>query len=180
MRLLGLGLALSAFLASSPLAAKVAVDVDISTQTMSVKWKDGQTETWDVSTGRTGFETVRGTFGVSRLSRDHWSKKYDAAMPFAIFFHGGYALHASTAGRLGRPASHGCVRIAPSKAKRLFEAVKRDGASITVSGSIAEFARANPGYDRREPKVARERAAPRREIFQDSTFVPRSISSQLE
>lgn len=167
-------------LSSAPAMAKVAVDVDISTQTMSVTWPGGKSETWSVSTGRTGFETVRGTFGVTRLSKNHWSRKYDAAMPYAIFFHGGYALHASTAGRLGRPASHGCVRIAPEKAARLFEAVRRHGASITVSGSIAEFARANPGYDRREPRSARVRALPRRDIFEDSTFVPRSISSQLE
>lgn len=165
---------------SGPAAAKVGIDVDVSTQRMTVTWKDGTEEVWRVATGRTGFETVRGNFGVERLSKDHWSKKYDAAMPYAIFFHGGYAIHASTASRMGAPASHGCVRVEPSRAARLFEAVRKSGATITVSGSVDEFAARNPGYSRRAVAAAESRGRLRPvyrepDVFAGSTFVPASV-----
>lgn len=57
-------------------------------------------------------------------------------MPHSIFFRGGYAIHGTNAvGALGRPASHGCVRLAPGAAARLFSMVRRDGARIRIVGS---------------------------------------------
>ena len=56
-------------------------------------------------------------------------------MPYSIFFTGdGHAIHGSyETRRLGRPASHGCVRLAPKNAERLFTLVKREGlANIRV------------------------------------------------
>jgi hypothetical protein len=56
-------------------------------------------------------------------------------MPYSIFFAGGYAIHGiySTAS-LGRPASHGCVRLAPGYAALLFRMVQAEGGQITISG----------------------------------------------
>ena len=49
-------------------------------------------------------------------------------MPHSIFFHGGYAIHGTNAiKRLGRPASHGCIRLHPSNARTLFNLVNRNG-----------------------------------------------------
>jgi hypothetical protein len=49
-----------------------------------------------------------------------------------VFFRGGFAIHGTNAvGRLGRPASHGCVRLAPGNAAKLFQLVKAHGASST-------------------------------------------------
>jgi len=58
----------------------------------------------------------------------HYSKKYDnAPMPNSIFFSGGYAIHATPhVGNLGRPASHGCVRLSPTNARTLYSIVKQD------------------------------------------------------
>ena len=49
-------------------------------------------------------------------------------MPYAVFFSGGYAVHATAAvGHLGQPASHGCVRLAPQNAAMFYDLVKTYG-----------------------------------------------------
>jgi lipoprotein-anchoring transpeptidase ErfK/SrfK len=63
----------------------------------------------------------------------HYSRKYDnAPMPHSVFFHYGYAIHATDAVKaLGRPASHGCVRLSPANASKLFALVKQHGSGRT-------------------------------------------------
>ena len=57
-------------------------------------------------------------------------------MPHSIFFHGGYAIHGTyETAALGRPASHGCVRISPAHAAKLYSLVRAEGATISISGS---------------------------------------------
>ena len=49
-------------------------------------------------------------------------------MPHSIFFRGGYAIHATPyVKNLGRPASHGCIRLDPAHAAKLFQLVKSAG-----------------------------------------------------
>ena len=111
----------------------VTATVSISEQrmTLNVVDKTGATQTfvWKVSTGKTGFETPTGAWKPTRLSIDHRSKTYDdAPMPYAVFFTGGYAIHATDAvGRLGKPASHGCVRLAKGNAAMFFDLVDTYG-----------------------------------------------------
>ena len=66
----------------------------------------------------------------------HYSQKYHMSpMPYSIFFRGGYAIHGTySTAELGRPASHGCVRLAPGNAARLFQMVSAEGAAISISG----------------------------------------------
>jgi lipoprotein-anchoring transpeptidase ErfK/SrfK len=111
----------------------VHVKVDISSQSMNVRVNGWSYGSWRVSTGREGFYTPRGSFSVKRMARMHYSRKYDnAPMPHSVFFHGGYAIHATNSvGRLGRPASHGCVRLAPGNAAALYALVQKHGASRT-------------------------------------------------
>jgi lipoprotein-anchoring transpeptidase ErfK/SrfK len=53
-------------------------------------------------------------------------------MPNSIFFHEGYAIHATyDVKRLGRPASHGCVRLAPRDARWLYQMVQDYGKDKT-------------------------------------------------
>jgi lipoprotein-anchoring transpeptidase ErfK/SrfK len=125
------------FAASVPLdlawAAKLIAKVDISTQTMTVI-KDGAVRyTWRVSTGRTGFVTPVGQYRAKWASLNHRSRKYDnAPMPYAIFFNGGYAVHATyDVKRLGRPASHGCIRLHPDHAAEFFEMANSAGLKNT-------------------------------------------------
>jgi lipoprotein-anchoring transpeptidase ErfK/SrfK len=118
-----------------PVKSKLGVEitVDISSQTMNVSVKGAPYAKWKVSTARKGFYTPRGTFSPKRLAKMHYSRKYDnAPMPHSVFFHYGYAIHATDAVKaLGRPASHGCVRLSPANASKLFALVKEHGAGRT-------------------------------------------------
>lgn len=114
-------------------SADVRVHIDKSSQTMSVYVNGSLQDVWPVSTGRRGFGTPTGSFRPQRLERRYYSQKYHgASMHNAIFFHGGYAIHATTdVGDLGRPASHGCVRLHPEHAAELQSLVRTYGASST-------------------------------------------------
>ena len=113
--------------------AIVQVYVDISSQSMSVNVNGSNYGYWDVSTGRQGYNTPTGSYSVKRMAKVYYSRKYDnAPMPNSIFFHGGFAIHGSGHIRnLGRPASHGCVRLHPNNAAALFALVSRYGSSRT-------------------------------------------------
>ena len=111
----------------------VNVVIDISSQSMSVKvngWPYGR---WKVSTARAGYYTPRGVFRVQRTARVYYSRKYDnSPMPNSVFFKGGYAIHGSYYVKsLGRPASHGCVRLHPSNAAKLYNLVQKYGPKST-------------------------------------------------
>lgn len=121
-----------------PLAqARVNIDIDLSTQTMRVAADRGEAYVWPISSGKAGHLTPTGRYRPQRLYAMIHSLKYDnAPMPHSIFFTGGYAIHGSNSVRmLGRAASHGCVRLAPGNAGVLFDLVKKQGASISISGA---------------------------------------------
>ena len=46
---------------------------------------------------------------------------------------------------LGRPASHGCIRLSPRAAATLYELVSREGAVIHIGGG-PEFAASSPPW----------------------------------
>jgi len=89
---------------------------------------------WPVSTARKGYYTPTGTFHPYSYQPMHHSKKYDnAPMPNSIFFSGGYAIHATPhVGYLGRPASHGCIRLSPGNASYLYNMTKGEPTTITI------------------------------------------------
>lgn len=109
--------------------ADVEARVDVSAQRMIVYVSGVPVHDWDVSTGRAGYDTPRGNYRAKRMAARYFSRKYDwAPMPHAIFFTGGYAVHGTSETRkLGRPASHGCVRLHPANAARLFGLVREYG-----------------------------------------------------
>jgi lipoprotein-anchoring transpeptidase ErfK/SrfK len=117
----------------------VQVRIDISSQSMAVNvngWPYGR---WRISTARSGYHTPRGFYRPFLLKRMHYSRKYDnSPMPNSIFFLGGYAIHGTGyVHSLGRPASHGCVRLSPANAARLYYLVQKHGLGATRI-SIAE------------------------------------------
>jgi lipoprotein-anchoring transpeptidase ErfK/SrfK len=114
--------------------ANVLVRVDRATQTMDVSVDGASVYRWPVSTGRRGFGTPAGTFRPQRMAPRWFSTVYfNAPMPHAIFFHGGYAIHGSyEIARLGGLASHGCIRLHPSAAAALFGIVQREGMHNTT------------------------------------------------
>ncbi len=137
------GVAITALAATSANAA-VLITVDKSTQQMTVQ-VDGATRwQWKVSTGRTGHDTPAGTFRALSLDANHHSRQYDnAPMPHSIFFTDlGHAIHGTFAvSRLGTRASHGCVRLEPANATRLFALVGQQGmrnTTIVIANNAAD------------------------------------------
>jgi lipoprotein-anchoring transpeptidase ErfK/SrfK len=111
----------------------VDITIDITTQEMKVV-SDGRTlYTFDVSTGRKGYSTPTGTYHPIRMHKMWYSAKYEnAPMPYAIFFRGGFAIHGTTdIAHLGTIASHGCVRLHPDNAEKLFNLVNAVGMKNT-------------------------------------------------
>lgn len=125
-------------LASAPAKPKPAVttltaDINLTTQQMTVTSGGKVLHVWPISSGRQGYDTPRGTFHPQWAAKMHYSKQYDdAPMPHSVFFNGGIATHGTQAtGLLGRPASHGCVRLAPSSAATFYALVHQHGYAAT-------------------------------------------------
>jgi lipoprotein-anchoring transpeptidase ErfK/SrfK len=114
-------------------AANLIANISLSSQTMTVSQNGIVKYRWKVSTARKGYVTPKGSWSAKWLSKNHRSRKYDnAPMPYAVFFNGGYAVHATfDLKRLGRPASHGCVRLHPDNAAQFFSMTSRHGLKNT-------------------------------------------------
>lgn len=112
----------------------LVITINKVSQKMTVEL-DGRTKyKWPVSTGAPGYETPSGSFKPFRLEKEHYSKEWDdAPMPHSIFFTTrGHAVHGSYHVKsLGRRASHGCVRLHPDNAAKLFALVSETGMSRT-------------------------------------------------
>lgn len=152
--------------------AEVVITVDKSSQRLSVNVDGRHRYEWPVSTARWGYRTPNGTYRPQRLETEWYSRKYDMSpMPHSIFFDGGYAIHGSyELSRIGRPASHGCIRLSPQHAATLFALVKnhRSDTRIVITGerpSRVEVAHGRAA--RREIAKARQPAISRGADFDE-------------
>lgn len=120
------------------LSCPIFVDVDKSTQTARLYLEGRLDDQWDVSTGMPGFGTPDFNKRFDgRIFDRYTSSKYPGGdynglgnMPYAMFISGGIAIHGTPQGnwsRLGRPASHGCIRSHPTKAYRLNRLLRSYG-----------------------------------------------------
>jgi hypothetical protein len=130
--------------------AKVEITVDKDNQQMTVAVDGAPRYRWPVSTGIPSRETPNGSFRTFRMEADHYSKEFDdAPMPHAIFFtKAGHAIHGTdSVGRLGSPASHGCVRLSRQNASTLYALVQQQGVlntTVTLTGSSQVALARNP------------------------------------
>jgi len=113
------------FLSVQSALASLVANIDLSRQVMTVTVDGAHYAQWKVSTGRNGYGTPTGSFRPYLLRRMHYSSKYEnSPMPHSVFFRGGYAIHGTQyVKRLGSRASHGCVRLHPRNAARLYHLV---------------------------------------------------------
>lgn len=111
----------------------VVARIDKSQQRMRVTVNGKPTYSWRVSTARRGYVTPSGAWRPKRMHKMWYSRKYQMSpMPYSVFYHRGYAVHGTwDLKRLGRPASHGCVRLHPAHAKKLYQLVARYGLGNT-------------------------------------------------
>jgi lipoprotein-anchoring transpeptidase ErfK/SrfK len=110
-------------------SAAVEARVHVATQRMELIVDGATRGTYVVSTGKEGHRTPLGNFQPQRMHKKYYSHKYhNAPMPHSIFFVGGVAMHATDDLRhLGKPASHGCVRLDPAVAAVVFDLVQSHG-----------------------------------------------------
>ena len=128
-------------LAASPAYAEVLIHVDKSIQQMTVTVDGHARYVWPVSTGIARYDTPDGSFKPFRMEKDHFSKEWDdAPMPYSIFFTKlGHAIHGTNHTSIGRPASHGCVRLSVAHAAQLWDLVKSEGMNntkVVLTGEI--------------------------------------------
>ncbi|MER7813198.1 L,D-transpeptidase family protein [Streptomyces sp900116325] len=108
----------------------------ISKNSRTLSWMiDGRVvSTMDVRFGSQYTPTREGTFSIYWKSRHHVSTIYHTAMPYAMFFSGGQAVHYSAdfAARGYSGASHGCVNVRDEgKIAALFDQV-RTGDKVVI------------------------------------------------
>jgi hypothetical protein len=138
-----------------PASARILIAIDKSAQHMTVSQDGEQLYVWPVSTGQRGYDTPGGQFTPFRMEKDHFSREWDdAPMPHSIFFtQQGHAIHGTEHTRnIGRPASHGCVRLEPENARVLFNMVKQEGMAnvrVVLSGATGS---GGPAMVRRLPQ----------------------------
>ena len=137
---------------------KVAIRIDLSDQHAYLYDRSSVLLSAPVSTGREGHNTPAGKYSVIEKDIDHRSSVYGAycrpdriivkenvdvrkdpkppgtifigaPMPYFLRIVGGVGMHA---GYLpGYPASHGCIRMPESKARRFYDAA-RLGTPVTI------------------------------------------------
>jgi hypothetical protein len=132
----------SAHTSGKAFGAKIVVVIDKAAQEMKVFVDSVERYSWKVSTGLRSYDTPVGTYTARSMNEIWYSKQWDdAPMPHAIFFtRKGHAIHGTEETRkLGRPASHGCVRLSRENARTLFALVKETGidkTEIVLHGNI--------------------------------------------
>jgi lipoprotein-anchoring transpeptidase ErfK/SrfK len=152
-------------------SSSVLITIDKTKQKMTVFINGTKKYDWPVSTGRPGYSTPSGTYTATSMNEVWYSKEWDnAPMPHSIFFMtDGHAIHGSYEVKtLGKPVSHGCVRVSPQNATTLYALVGKTGLKntqvvligVTPGGESNVATQANPSRTQDvKPKVA-SRASP--------------------
>jgi hypothetical protein len=139
---LSLAAGLAALFATASAHAELLIHVNKTLQQMTVT-VDGQPRyVWPVSTGGVGHDTPSGEWKPFRMEKDHFSKEWDdAPMPNSIFFTmEGHAIHGTFESKnLGKPVSHGCVRLSRANSEILWKLVKEQkmaNTKVVLDGQI--------------------------------------------
>lgn len=127
------------------------VEIDKSVQTLYLYILGELKDSFLVSTGKGAkYETPEmGLHPRGPILTKYTSRKFPGGnyfglgnMPYAVFVKGGYAIHGTTRGnfsKLGKKASHGCIRLHPENAKVFNALVKTIGLNrtwVTVKNHI--------------------------------------------
>ena len=133
---------LTFLLYATSIYAYKSIDIDLSNQRLYAKENGKIVFSGAISSGNSEHPTPRGVFRVIEKDRYHVSSKYPepnggAKMPYmhrltksGIAIHQGYLP--------GYPASHGCIRVSKSTAKKLWNWSHR-GIKVRVYGHASNF-----------------------------------------
>jgi len=118
-------------LGSSPSESQVRIDIDLSSQRVTLYKDSAPVLSSNISSGRSGFATPTGRFVITDKRQHHISSIYKVPMPYFMRLncrdfgmHEGYVT--------GSPASHGCIRLPGKIAQRMFKEVPV-GTLVTIS-----------------------------------------------
>lgn len=107
------------------------IDINLKQQVMVIFENGKPLDAFLVSSGKPGMETPVGLHQIKNKSPRVWSKKYSLFMPFwmAMVPSGEFGIHElpewpsgykEGANHLGRPVSHGCVRLGVGAAEKVY------------------------------------------------------------
>ncbi len=110
-------------LGQKPGRSRIWVRVDLSEQRAYIFENDTQVYRARVSTGKSGYRTRKGKFVITNKYR-HWNSTiYGSSMPyFQRLSASDFGFHVGALP--GYPASHGCIRMSHSAARKLFGMTK--------------------------------------------------------
>ncbi len=110
-------------------ASTLKATVDLSQQRMTVYVDGKKRYTWVVSTGKRGWRTKPGIYTPFAQRKKFYSSKWRMSLPYLTMIGSdGTAIHGTyRTKRLGRPASHGCIRLSVANAARFYKLVKSHG-----------------------------------------------------
>ncbi len=108
------------------------IEIDLSSQRMHLMEGDNYHRTFIISTGKWDMPTPIGEFQIHNHVKTAWSKRYGLYMDnwMAISSSGEYGIHQlprwpggkiEGTNHLGRPVSHGCVRLGPGDAEYVYD-----------------------------------------------------------
>jgi lipoprotein-anchoring transpeptidase ErfK/SrfK len=120
------------------IAQPLTVIISLKDQQLAVYRGLERIETTRVSSGKPGYQTLTGVFGILEKKPEHYSNLYDnAPMPWMQrLTRSGTALHAGEVPN--RPASHGCIRMTHDFAPKLFRMTEVGGKVATLTGPMVE------------------------------------------
>ena len=118
------------------------IDINLKSQVMTTFENGELVDAFIVSSGRPGMETPLGEYLIRNKVPRTWSARYALFMPYwmAITPDGKYGIHElpewpggykEGANHLGRPVSHGCVRLGVGAAKTVYEWAS-EGTTVVV------------------------------------------------
>jgi hypothetical protein len=123
---------------------RFVVDLNYNRTGQRMYWfKNGQLmQRLTISGARAGYNTPRGVFKVhNAMVMAHSAKYENSPMPCAFFFNhgGGYAIHGTEEPRkLGRPASHGCVRTKTEVFCPIWHSIMNAGEEHSIAVEVVD------------------------------------------
>lgn len=110
------------------------IEINLKKQELTFFISNQAWKTFSVSTGRPGYKTPTGKFSIINKSPKAWSKAYGLWMPYWLGLGtGSFGIHElpvwpsgyrEGADHLGKPVSHGCIRLGIGPAKYIYDRVK--------------------------------------------------------
>lgn len=107
---------------AAPCSARADACIDLSANTSWLTHNGAVTYGGvPITSGMPGYETPPGSFQVTYKDIDHWSKAYDAPMPYSVFFTtSGIAFHEGSLSE----QSHGCIHLSNAAAQKYFNTLQ--------------------------------------------------------